>query len=101
VKGKEKVSPLHVAHVGTQQNEKPKFVSQQTHFSKENKIYQIKTQAQGLKDDFHNRFVKVKVNPPTNAFCNYCCRHGHISLECKFKKPSNMTSVAWIPKIKN
>jgi hypothetical protein len=99
-KGKQKVSPLHVVLIGSQKNEKPRIVSQQSKFSNKNNFCKNKTQAQGLKDDYHSRFVKVVVNPPTSAFCNYCCKNGHISLECQFKKSSNMANVAWVPKLK-
>jgi hypothetical protein len=94
VKGK------HVAQFGSQLDEKPRIVSQQMKSSNKNKDFKPKTQVQSLKDDYHNRFVKVVVNPPTSAFCNYCCKHGHISLECKYRKGSNMNNVVWVPKIK-
>jgi galactose mutarotase-like enzyme len=94
VKGK------HVAQFGSQLDEKPKNISQQINSSNKDKNSKLKTQAQRLKDDYHNRFVKVVVNPPTSVFYNYCCKYRHISLECKFRKGSNMSNVVWVPKIK-
>ena len=80
VKGK------HVVQFGSQLDEKPRIISQQINPTNKNKDFKLKTQAQGLKDDYHNRFVNVVVNPSTSAFYNYCCKRGHISLECKFRK---------------
>jgi hypothetical protein len=94
VKGK------HVAPFGSQLDKKSRIVSQQINSSNKDKDSKLKTQAQSLRDDYHNRFVNVVVNPPTSAFCNYCCKHKHISLECKFRKESNMSNVTWVPKIK-
>ena len=53
-----------------------------------------------LKHHFKGHFVKGKDNEnrPTCAFCNYCCKLGHISLECKFRKSSNNSKVTWVPK---
>jgi hypothetical protein len=95
-----KVKGKHVAQFGSQLDEKSRIISQQINSSNKDKDSKLKTQAQSLKDDYHNRFVKVVVNPPTSAFCNYYCKHGHISLECKFRKGSNMSNAAWVPKIK-
>jgi beta-glucosidase-like glycosyl hydrolase len=94
VKGK------HVAQFGSQLDEKSRIISQQINSSNKDKISKLKAQAQRLKDDYHNRFVKVVVNPPTSVFCNYCCKYEYISLECKFRKGNNMSNVAWVPKIK-
>jgi hypothetical protein len=76
----------HVAQFGSQLDEKPRIISQQINSSNKDKDSKLKTEAQRLKDDYHNRFVKVVVNPPTSVFYNYCCKYGHISLECKFRK---------------
>jgi hypothetical protein len=94
VKGK------YVAQFGSQLDEKPRIVSQQINSSNKDKKSKLKAQTQRLKDDYHNRFMKFMVNPPTSVFCNYCCKHGHISLECKFRKGNNMSNVVWVPKIK-
>ena len=56
------------------------------------------SQIQKLKSDFKTHFIKGNINPPTQAFCNHCCHFGHISLECKFRKISNMSNVVWVPK---
>jgi hypothetical protein len=95
VKGKQ------AAQFDSKLDERSRIVSQQIKSSNKNKDFKPKTQVQSLKDDYHNRFVKVVVNPPTSALCNYCCKHGHISFECKYRKGSNMHNVAWVPKIKH
>jgi hypothetical protein len=75
-----KVKGKHVVQFGSQLDEKPRIVFQQINSSNKDKDSKLKTQAQSLKDDYHNRFLKVVVNPPTSALCNYCCKHGYISL---------------------
>ena len=54
-----------------------------------------------LKQHFRTHFVKSveKGNKLTSAFCNYCCKLGHISLECKVKKASNNKQFAWVPRV--
>ena len=55
------------------------------------------------KTHIHNTKDKIEFEntKPTKAFCNYCCRNGHISFECPLKKTSNMSNVTWIPKKTN
>ena len=85
------------AQLGVQINEQSRGIFQQANCSKPNHIhsYKPKSQAQELKKEC----VKGKINSPTSAFCNYCCRHGHISLECKLRKGGNKLNVAWVPKV--
>jgi len=35
---------------------------------------------------------------PSITFCNYCCKIGHTSLECKFRNGDNNSNVVWVPK---
>ena len=53
-----------------------------------------------VKAKFESRFVKGETleNKPTRAFCNYCCRLGHISLDCKIRNLSNKVGVSWVPR---
>jgi hypothetical protein len=62
VKGK------HVAQFGSQLDEKPRIVSQQINSSNKDKDSKLKTQAQSLKNDYHDRFMKVVVNPQLVPF---------------------------------
>jgi hypothetical protein len=93
VKGK------HVAQFGSQLDEKPRIISQQINSSNKDKYFKLKIEAQSLKYDYHNHFVKVVVNPPTSVFCNYCCKYEYICLEYKFRKRSNMSNVVWVSKL--
>ena len=54
-----------------------------------------------LKQHFRAHFVKSigKEDKSTSAFCNYCCKLGHISLECKAKKSSTNKQFAWVPRV--
>jgi hypothetical protein len=62
----------------------------------------FKTQAQGLKENYQNTFVKGSKKSPTYAFCNYYCHIGHISFDCKLRKENNnITDIVWVHKIKN
>jgi hypothetical protein len=89
--------------IGSQQNEIPRVVSQQKlnrNKQNEDKNENGMTQAQILKLDYYNRFAKTKTNPPTSVKCNYCGNHGHITLDCIYRKKGNANRVVWIPKTK-
>ena len=72
------------------QKQNPQFVS-----SSDTKSKNI-----NLKQHFETHFVKGKVNEskPTCAFCNFCCKLGHISLDCKIRKSNNNCNMVWVPK---
>jgi hypothetical protein len=36
-----------------------------------------------------------------NVFCNYYCKLGHISIECKFRNGDNKTNVVHVHKSKD
>ena len=64
-------------------------------------------QTKELKCHFQNHFKQGPTiniphpsisRKPTLIFCNYCCKVGHISLECRFRKRNNMSNVIWVPK---
>ena len=78
---------VHTPKLASQQ--KQKWISKQLGHT---------SQIQKSKGDFKTHFIKGNINPPTQAFCNHCCHFGHISLECKFRKISNMSNVIWVPK---
>ena len=58
-----------------------------------NKVVDVKAQ-------FQNRFIKGETleNKPTRAFCNYCCKLGHISLDCRIRNLSIKGEISWVPK---
>ena len=47
-----------------------------------------------------NHFVKSSnnTNKPTLAFCNYCCKLGHISTSCNLNKPHSHSKYIWMRK---
>jgi hypothetical protein len=52
-----------------------------------------KTQAQGLKENYKNTFVKCSKKSQTCICCNYYCHIDHISLDCKLRKENNIANV--------
>jgi hypothetical protein len=34
----------------------------------------------------------------STTMCNYCCKFGHTSLECRFRNVNNKYNVVWVPK---
>jgi hypothetical protein len=52
---------------------------------------------------YKNHFVKgtEETSKPTCSFCNYCCKTGHISLECLMRKPINSSKFVWMRKDRN
>jgi hypothetical protein len=72
------------------------FLKTHKNISKE----KLKTQAQGLKENYQNTFVKGSKKSQTCVFYNYCCHIGHISFDCKHRKENNIINVIWVPKIK-
>jgi hypothetical protein len=55
-----------------------------------------KIQAQGLKKNYQNTFVKGSKKSQTCVFYNYCCHISHISLDYKLRKENNITNVIWV-----
>jgi outer membrane cobalamin receptor len=78
------------SQIKTQRYEYKLVVSQKhKNISKE----KFKTQAQGLKENYQNTFVKSSKKSQTCVFYNYCCHIGHISLDCKLRKENNIINV--------
>jgi hypothetical protein len=84
--------------------DKSKVISQQSEKVQTNMISKGKTsssklpKAQKLTLHFKSHFVQEKYHVPTRIFCNYCCKIGHISLDCDFRKRNNK-NIVWVPKI--
>jgi superoxide dismutase len=83
----------------TQRNESQKNVLQHaqksnTFVNNKNKLSNNpRTQAQELKNHYHYLFVQSSDKRPSNVFCNYCCKLGHISFECQLRKKNNNTNI--------
>jgi hypothetical protein len=71
------------------------FVNNNNKFSND-----LRTRIQELKNDYHSHFVQSSDKKYLKTFCSYYCKLAHISIECKFRKGSNKTKVAWVPKTK-
>ena len=53
---------------------------------------------------YRNHFIKGSngiSSHTTCSFCNYCCKIGHISLECPMLKPYNTSKFMWVKKNKD
>jgi hypothetical protein len=44
---------------------------------------------------------QIRQTRNSKAKCNFCCNHGHISLECAFRKPSFSPKYKWVIKEKS
>ena len=53
-------------------------------------------QAQGFKG--HNHNIYNNGTKSNIIFCNYCCKLGHTSLECRFRNGGNKLNVTWVLK---
>jgi exopolysaccharide biosynthesis protein len=87
-----------------QKIDKSKVTSQQSKKVQTNMISKGKAsssklpKSQELNSHFKFHFVQEKDHIPTRIFYNYCCKIGHISLDCNFRKKNNK-NVAWVPKV--
>ena len=61
------------------------------------------TQREKYSNHYHSHFVKSSenTNKPTRAFCNHCCKTGHISLECFLRNSKTNTNYVWMRKDRN
>ena len=48
----------------------------------------------------HGGFENIQMDSakPKITMCNYCCKLGHTSLECRFRNGGNKLNVTWVPK---
>jgi len=89
-----------------------KEVSQHHNHFDSNKPKNVSSRVAYRSLDIHkNKFQEIKSNynatfkqgsiaqKPLITFCNYCCKVGHISLECRFRNRDNNPNVVWVPKV--
>jgi hypothetical protein len=69
------------------------FTRSNTQENRNNFSYDPLKRAQELKNHYHSHFVQNCYLKSSNIFYNYCCKVGHISVECQFRKGNNNTSV--------